>query len=124
MLQNLLGNLNTLTKQLDIIYTTVKNSIIDQGLVFFGGYALYTYSKYLSTKERSNIVKSPDFDVLALDAKIAAEGIKEKLQRANINDVNIINKPGIGEIIAPHYAVRIGEEIVAFIYTPLACHSL
>ena len=34
-----------------------------------------------------------------------------------------MNLPGIGEIIAPHYYIKVGNDAVAFIYEPLACHS-
>ena len=30
---------------------------------------------------------------------------------------------GVGEIIAPHYEIKVGKETIAFIYEPLACHS-
>ena len=33
------------SNQLNTIYNVIKNSIIDQGLVFFGGFAIYSYSK-------------------------------------------------------------------------------
>ena len=63
--------------KLNTIYDVVRNSIIDQGLVFFGGYAIYTYSKYLSKQERSFLIKYPDFDVLAENAKLSSERIEE-----------------------------------------------
>ena len=37
--------------------------------------------------------------------------------------MKIIKQDGVGEIIAPHYELRVGNETVAFIYKPLACHS-
>jgi len=107
----------------DIIYKTVKNSSIDQGLVFFGGFALYSYGKYLSKHERKHPIKQPDFDVLSLDAEKSAQTIKSALEKQGIKHVTISMKPGIGEIIAPHYEVSVDGDAVIFIYTPLACHS-
>ena len=52
-------------KDINIIYKIVRNSIINQGLVFFGGFAIYTYGKYISPKERKLLINYPDFDVLA-----------------------------------------------------------
>ena len=109
--------------KLESIYSAVRNSIIDQGLVFFGGYAIYTYSKYLSKQERKFITGYPDFDVLAENAKLASERIEEKLKRVGIATVSVTKKPGIGEIIAPHYEIKVGVDTVAFIYEPIACHS-
>ena len=62
-------------KNLNRIYNIVKNSIIDQGLVFFGGYAIYSYGKYLPAKKRKLLLKYPDFDVLAFDPFTASENI-------------------------------------------------
>ena len=53
--------------ELHTIYKIVRDSIINQGLVFFGGFAIYSYGKYLSKKDRNLLLKYPDFDVLALD---------------------------------------------------------
>ena len=108
---------------LNTIYKIVKNSIIKQGLVFFGGFAIYSYGKYLSHKERKLLLKYPDFDVLALDPLNAAKTIKHELEKAKLSNVTITKLPGIGEIIAPHYEVKVGKEIIVFIYEPLACHS-
>jgi hypothetical protein len=49
--------------------------------------------------------------------------VKERLQDINVNNVKIIKRPAVGEIIAPHYEIRVGNDVVAFIYEPLACHS-
>ena len=45
--------------------------------------------------------------------------IKERLEEINIKKIKITKKGGVGEIIAPHYEVSIGPEIVAFIYEPI-----
>ena len=121
--KNFIRKFEESNKDLNTIYSAVKNSIIDQGLVFFGGYAIYTYSKYLSHQERKFLTKYPDFDVLAENAKLASERIEEKLKHLGIKNVNVIRKPGIGEIIAPHYEIKVGIDTVAFLYEPLACHS-
>ena len=105
------------------IYKIVQNNIIKQKLIFFGGFAIYSYGKYLSQKERNLLLKYPDFDVLANDPENAAKNIKNALNKANILDVNIIKHSGIGEFIASHYEIRVGPETIAFIYKPLACHS-
>jgi len=110
-------------KNLNRIYNIVKNSIIDQGLVFFGGYAIYSYGKYLPAKKRKLLLKYPDFDVLAFDPFTASENIVKQLNKAGIKDTKIYKKTGIGEIISTHYEIRVGNETVAFVYKPLACHS-
>jgi hypothetical protein len=105
------------------IFTVLRNSFIDQGLVFFGGYANSLYSHYMPKKYGRTATKIPDFDILALEPKKAATLAKERLEENNIYKVKIIEKAGVGEIIAPHIELRVGDETVAFIYEPLACHS-
>lgn len=105
------------------IYETVKHAIIDQGLIFFGGYASTLYGKYMQQKQRRQLQKVPDFDVLAENPKNAATIIKERLMYEGIKHVKIVMKKGIGEIIAPHYEIVIDKDTVCFIYEPLACHS-
>jgi hypothetical protein len=72
---------------------------------------------------RKRLEKIPDFDVLAEDPLIVSQIVKERLQDINVKDVKIIKRPAVGEIIAPHYEIRVGKDVVAFIYEPLACHS-
>jgi hypothetical protein len=105
------------------IFEIVKESIIDQGLVFFGSYANSLYSRYMPKKLRKNFLRVPDFDVLSEDPETSAIIIKERLLDEGEKNISIIKKPGIGEVIAPHYEIIIGNETVCFIYKPLACHS-
>ena len=111
-------------EQSEKIYFIVKNSIIDMGLVFFGGYASKLYSKFMPRNLRQKLsLKNPDFDVLALNPERAATIIKERLEMENIKDVKIKKQKSIGEIISDHYEITIKGDTVAFIYKPLACHS-
>ncbi len=105
------------------IYETVKSTLMDQGVVFFGGYAVSLYSQYMPPHLRKQLEKIPDFDVLAEDPLIVAQIVKERLNDINIKDVKIIKRPAVGEIIAPHYEIRVGKDVISFIYEPIACHS-
>ena len=104
------------------IYNTIKNTIIDQGLVFFGAYASSLYGKYMPKKLKKMIISIPDFDVLSTDPEHSAIIISERLKQEGFNS-KITQRPGIGEIIAPHYEISIDKDTIAFIYEPLACHS-
>ena len=105
------------------IYNIVKNSFIDQGLVFFGGYAATLYGKYMSRHEKRNVENIPDFDLLSEDPLTNCTIVKERLESVNIRGVKIIKHKNIGEIIPQHYELRVGRDTIAFIYTPNACHS-
>jgi len=105
------------------IYENIRNTLVDQGAVFFGGYTLSLYSQYMPPHLKKQLEKIPDFDVLSEEPLIAAQIIKERLTDINIKNVKIIKRPPVGEIIAPHYEIRVGKDTVVLIYEPLACHS-
>jgi hypothetical protein len=105
------------------IYEVVKSTLMDQGVVFFGGYAVSLYSQYMPGHLRKRLEKIPDFDVLAEDPLIVSQIVKERLQDIDVKNVKIIKRPAVGELISPHYEIRVGNDVVAFIYEPLACHS-
>lgn len=107
----------------DEIYKTVQETLLDQGVVFFGGYALSSYSRYMPVKLRKQLEKIPDFDVLSEEPLLTAQIVKERLADVGIKNVKIIKRPAIGEVIAPHYEIKVEKDTVAFIYEPLACHS-
>jgi hypothetical protein len=107
----------------DEIYETVRDTLIDQGVVFFGGYAMTLYSSYMPKALQRKFEKNPDFDVLSEDPETTAEIVKERLEDIGLKGVKIVKKPAIGEIVAPHYEIRVGPDTVAFIYQPIACHS-
>ena len=108
----------------DEIYKIVRNSVTDQGLVFFGGYASSLYSKYMPKDKRKMFEsKSPDFDVLSEDPETSATIVKERLLDEGFENVKIHKHPGFGEIISPHYEVEVDGDTIVFIYKPLACHS-
>ena len=106
-----------------MIHDTIKDSVINQGLVFFGGYASSLYGKYMPYKKRKNLLKVPDFDILSEDAKTSATIIKEQLQSVGVKDIKLKEKNKIGENIPPHIEIVVGSDTVCFIYEPIACHS-
>lgn len=114
-------------KEEEKLYYIVRDSFIDQGLVFFGGYASFLYSKYMPAKQRKMFQKTPDFDILSEEPEKSAVILKERLEDFDYKGIKIIKRDGIGEIIAPHYEIKVKinkiEETIAFIYKPLACHS-
>jgi hypothetical protein len=109
--------------QVDKIYETVKNTLIEEGVVFFGSYAISYYSQYMPKNLRKKIQHIPDFDVLAHHPKKTALLVKNKLEETGIKNVNIIKHESIGEVVPENYEVRVGKDTVVFIYKPVACHS-
>jgi len=107
----------------DEIYENVKNTLVNQGVVFFGGYAISLYSQYMPTQLQKKLEKIADFDVISHEPKTTAEIIVERLKDSGVTKTKIIYHKPIGEIIPEHYEVRIENDTVAFIYKPIACHS-
>ena len=107
----------------DKIFETVKNTLINQGVVFFGGFANTLYSQYMPSKLRKKILKIADFDVLSNNPEKTAEVIKERLEDNGIKNIKIIKQSAVGEIVPEHYEVKIGKDSILFIYKPIGCHS-
>jgi hypothetical protein len=107
----------------DKIYETVKNTLINQGVVFFGGFANILYSQYMPKNLQKKIENIADFDVLSNDPLQTAGVIKERLHDIGIKKVKIIKQPAVGEIVPEHYEVKVGNDSILFIYKPIGCHS-
>ena len=105
------------------IYEIARNAFIDQGVVFFGGYALSLYADYMPEETRSLAKHTPDFDVLAEDPERCAAILKEMLAEKGFHKVRLIQHTPLGEVVPQHIEVVVGSETVAFIYKPIACHS-
>ena len=109
--------------QSEQIYTIVRDTFIDLGLVFFGGYASSLYSRYMPKHAKRFIQKIPDFDVLSEDYERSAKIAKERLETEGFKKIKIVHHDAFGEIIPAHYELKYGEDILAFIYKPIACHN-
>lgn len=105
------------------IYFLVRDSFIDQGVVFLGGYGTALYSKYMEKDRRHQVERIPDFDVLAEDPQKCAMIVRDRLADAGFKHIKIVQHTPIGEVIPAHVEVSIRGDIVALIYKPVACHS-
>jgi hypothetical protein len=105
------------------IYFLVRDTLIDQGCIFFGGYASSLYSRYMSKSRRNMIRKIPDFDVLYEDPEKCAIILEETLKEHGFKHVKRVHHDAIGELIPERIQLLIGNETLAFIYKPIACHS-
>jgi hypothetical protein len=105
------------------IHTMVRDALANMGAVFFGGYACSLYSKYMPANERRAIEKIPDFDVILEDIDQNALVIKEQLEAEFDESVTLIIHGEIGELIPRHCEIKVGNNSVAFLYEPIACHN-
>ena len=105
------------------IYITVRDSLIDQGVVFFGGYATSLYSKYMPKKLQRILSKNPDFDVLSETPDKIANILVEQLKTRGFKKVKEVHHTEVGELIPEHIEILIDKDTVACIYKPIACHN-
>ena len=105
------------------IYNIVRNVFIKNRAVFFGGYANILYSRYMPKHQRRIVQKIPDFDILSEEPRELCEAVVRELAAHKYTGVKYTKHAGVGEVISEHYDIRIGDEVIAFLYKPLACHS-
>ena len=105
------------------IYEITKDCFINQGLVFFGGFASALYGKYMPYKERVQVSNIPDFDVLSENPEASSRILKEQLNYEGFKNVKINKKQPIGEYVDVHYEIVVNKDVIAFIYKSTACHS-
>jgi hypothetical protein len=105
------------------IYVIIRDTFIDLGVVFFGGYAASLYGRNIPNKEGRFLEKIPDFDVLHEKPEECATIVQERLDDAGYKNIKIIKHDAIGEIIPEHLEIRMKDEILGFIYKPIACHN-
>ena len=111
------------SEKADEIYENVKNTLVNQSVVFFGGYAISLYAKYMPSDLRNKLRKIPDFDVLSNEAETTAEIVVERLKEIGVKNAKVVKRAPLGEVIPEHYQIQVGSDTVAFIYKPVACHS-
>ena len=107
----------------DEIYETVQNTLVNQSVVFFGGYAISLYSEYMPRNLQKKLEKIADFDVLSNDPETTCEIVKERLKDIGIKNVKILKRSSVGEIVPEHYEIKVGNDTIVFIYKPIGCHS-
>lgn len=105
------------------IYYTVRDTFINLGCVFFGAYATTLYSKYMPKEEKHLLSKEPDFDVLYEDPERCAMIVKESLEREHIKHIKTVKHDAIGEIVPESVEIRVGNDTIAFVFKPIACHN-
>ena len=115
--------METAKNETEKLYYMIRDSFIDQDVVFFGGYAAKLYSKYMKKDEKTQIEKIPDFDVLSEEPELCATVLKEQLQNSGYKGIKIVKREPMGEIIPFRVELLINNETLAFIYKPIACHN-
>lgn len=105
-------------------YFVLRDALIDEKVVFFGGWASSLYARYMSNKTRNQVqVEIPDFDVLTDEPNIIANIVADKLREIGLKNVRTKKRNGIEDILSEHYEISVNGDSVCFVYKPLKCHS-
>jgi hypothetical protein len=113
-------NIDSFKKRTNIYYIT-RDTLVEQGVVFFGGYASGFYSNYADKMDKN--LRIPDFDVLSEEPYKCANVLIEKLESMNYKNVKMIHRDAVGEIIPERIEIKVDSESIAYIYKPIACHN-
>jgi hypothetical protein len=107
------------------LYVVIRDCFIHQKVVFFGGYASSIYSRYMPENQRHLVQSIPDFDVLSEDPDVCASVVIDTITQkyGKRFDITVTKHEAIGEIIPEHIELKFGNETLAFIYKPIACHN-
>lgn len=104
--------------------TLIRDTLIDNGVVFFGGYATLLYSKYMKDEEKNLIQDVPDYDIISEDIDTTAKILKETLKNQEQKyKIELIKHKKIGEIIGDHIELKVNNKSIVYIYKPVACHN-
>ena len=105
------------------IFYLIRNSLIEQRVVFFGGYASSLYSNYLPSIKKKFVSKNPDFDVISENPENTSIIIRNLLTKNGFKNVKEIRHNSFGELIPERIEICIDVDTILNIYYPIACHN-
>jgi len=107
----------------ELIYFTVRDTLINRNVVFFGGFAMRLFLKKYNNFEIKEFKKNADFDVISTNAESIATILKERLQDSKLKNVTIKKQTPVGELLNTSYEVLVNNDIIARIFLPIGCHN-
>ena len=108
-------------KRREQVFETLRETLVDQGAVFFGGYAASLYSNF--TKDPAPTENPPSMDVIIENPKKSATIVKERLVSIGVKNVKIIRHPAMEDVLTEHYEIKIGQTTVLILFQPIACYN-
>ena len=115
-------NMKSIQEQGENLYQDILDNLVNQEVIFFGGYATSLFSRHINTTN-SITKKVPDFDILNDNPEVCATLLKEHLSKIGYKNIEIKHHHELDEILSEHIEFCVNNESVLFIYKPLACHS-
>jgi len=105
------------------LHVLIRDELIKEGAVFFGGYATSLYSEFMPEEKKRLVEKIPDFDVLIENIEKCGKSIVAKLKAAKFDKVVMEEKEEIGETVPKRIEITVDGELMVCIYEPIACHN-
>ena len=106
------------------LYYQVRDALIAEEVVFFGGWACSLYGRYMPEHSSGKLeVELPDFDTLSLDPYTTALAVKQHIEKGGFKNARIIKRNGIEEMLPDHYEIAVAGKTVCFIYSNDHCYS-
>lgn len=105
------------------IYVITRDTLTDQGVIFFGGYASSLYGRYMTVNQQKTFRMIPDFDVISEEPEKISMILRERLAKEGFKNVYEVYHEPIGELVSEHYEICVGKDTIAFIFSSVACHS-
>jgi len=103
------------------LYYTVRDSFIEQEVIFFGAFAFSVYSKFANGSQTHNYY--PDFSVIIEDIDKCFIILEDKLKENGFTKITKIKHGKFGELIPEHIEVKVENRTICKIYKPIACHN-
>jgi hypothetical protein len=120
--QNSINNLTSL-KISTKCYNALIEVIVEYGGVFFGGYAMELYAKYISPEVYNALhTHRQIIYAFAMEPKILIDMIKSNAELENVN-VTYKKHSAVGDIINIHYEILFDDVCVCILYETIGCHS-
>jgi hypothetical protein len=91
------------------LYKTLYTTLVQEKVLFLGGYAFRVYTGQSSV---------PEFDVVSTTPLETCNKLLAKLDGAVLH-----THAPIGQLVDTHYSLSVDGRDVVFVYTPVACHS-
>ena len=105
------------------LFYVLRRAFAQENVVFFGALANSMYARLGRRGVHGREPTVPDFDVLSTTPKKTADETAAALRDDGFKNVRVFSHDRIGEVISEHYEIRVGDDTVAFVYRPIACHG-
>jgi len=106
------------------LYNILTDIFIDNKLVFIGDYAALYYGKYMTSMNVKKINEYKNkIEVLSDNIDSDIKNIKNELIKHNYENIEIIERKPIGDVIQLHYEIKVNGMTVCIIYKTEGCYN-